>query len=158
MTERSTDAAEGSDEAVIPEDGDEPFDAAERRAGAAHAAALKAQAAAGGLRFEAYLPSDLAVWLLDLIEQGVFMDPSEAVFAMLGEQQDLADYPDLRGELLRRTVEAAANDPRPAIAAETVFAELDAMLAAPQPPAAVWDTSVTRPRQASAEQTELPAQ
>jgi hypothetical protein len=43
MTERSVDPAEGSAEAVIPEDGDEPFDAAERRAGAAHAAALKAQ-------------------------------------------------------------------------------------------------------------------
>jgi antitoxin ParD1/3/4 len=153
MTERSADSAE----AVILEEGDEPFDAAERRAGAVHAAALKVHAAAGGLRFEAYLPSDLAVWLLDLIERGVFMDPSEAVFAMLGEQQDLADYPDLRRELLRRTVEAAANDPRPAIPAETVFGELDAMLAAPRPPAAVWDTSITRPRQACAEQTEPPA-
>ena len=99
----------------------------ERRAGAAHAATLKAQAAAGSLRFEAFLPSEFAVRLLDLIEKGVFKDPSEAVFVMLGDKQDLAAYPDLRRELLRRTVEAAANDPRPAIPAEVVFAALDVM-------------------------------
>jgi len=156
MTERSADPAKGSAEAVILKDGDEPFDATERRAGAAHAAALKAQAAEGGLRFEAYLPSDLAVSLLDLISQGVFMDPSEAVFVMIGEQQDLAAYPDLRRELLRRTIEDAANDPHPGYSAEEVFAEIDAMLAAPMRPAAVWDTSITRPRRASAEQSELP--
>ncbi|MBV8264531.1 MAG: hypothetical protein JOY87_11980 [Candidatus Eremiobacteraeota bacterium] len=125
MTDPTPDSAPGAGDPFIPGDDDEPFDAAERHAGAAHAATLKAQA--GGLRFAAFLPSELAVWLLELIEQGVFKDPSEAVFVMLGEQQDLAAYPDLRRELLRRTVEAAANDPRPAIPAEVVFAALDVM-------------------------------
>jgi len=120
------------------------WDAAERKAGAAHAAALKAQAAEGGLRFEAYLPPDMAVWFLGLIERGTFKDPDEAVFVMLGEQEDLAAYPDLRRELLRRTIEDADNDPHPGFTAAEVFAEIKAKLASPRPPVAVWDASVTR--------------
>lgn len=135
-----TDASDGANLARRAE---EPFDHAERRAGAAHAAALKTQAATGGLRFEAFLPSNLALWLLGLIESGIFKDPSEAAFVMLGEQQELADYPDLRKELLARTMESAANDPRPAVAADVVFAEIDALFAAPRPAAALWDASVT---------------
>jgi hypothetical protein len=50
---------------------------------------LRNQAAAGGLKFEAYVPPDLAVWLLDRIEQGNFVDPSEATFVLLGEARDL---------------------------------------------------------------------
>jgi hypothetical protein len=74
------------------------------------------------------------------------MDPSEAVFVMLGEQRALVAYPDLRGELLLRTIEDAANDPHPGFSAEEVFAEIAVKLAAPQPPAAVWDSSATRAR------------
>ena len=135
--------------------GEELYDA-ERRAGAAHAAALKSQAATGGLRFEAYLPPGLAVWLLELIAQGTFMDPSEAAFVMLGQQRDLTVYPDLRRQLLQRTIEDAANDPHPGYSAEEVFAEMEAMITAPRPPVAVWDSSVTRPHHSSAEQTEPP--
>src|SRR3546814_14673612 len=46
----------------------------------AQAAALRDQARAGGLRFEAYLTKDQADWLLEQIERGRFADPSEAVF------------------------------------------------------------------------------
>jgi hypothetical protein len=60
-----------------------------------------------------------------------FMDPSEAVFVMLGEQRALVAYPDLRGELLLRTIEDAANDPHPGFSAEEVFAEIAVKLAAP---------------------------
>jgi len=144
MTGIAAEPAVGTDQAGAHDEA-EPFDAEERRVGAAHAASLKAQAAAGGLRFEIFLPPGLAVWLLDLVEKGLFKDPAEAAFVMLGEQQDLWAYPDLRRDLLRRTVEAAANDPRPAVSAEAVFTKLDAMLAAPLPRAAVWDSSVTRP-------------
>lgn len=56
-----------------------------RQAAIEQARALRDQAEAGGLRFEVYLPSDLATWLLDKIARGVFADPSEAVFIMLGE-------------------------------------------------------------------------
>src|SRR3546814_10318758 len=44
------------------------------------AKALREQARAGGLRFEAYLPPALADWLLERIERGTFADPGEAVF------------------------------------------------------------------------------
>ena len=61
--------------------GEDLWDATEQKAGTAHAAALTARgAAAGGLRYEAYLPPDMALWLLESIEQGVFNDPPEAVF------------------------------------------------------------------------------
>ena len=69
MTERSRPATDAIDP-FADETGEELWDAAERKAGAIRAAALKARAAAGGLRFEAYLPPDMAVWLLDLIERG----------------------------------------------------------------------------------------
>jgi hypothetical protein len=43
----------------------------------------------------------------------VFSDPGEAVFVMLGEDRDLEPHADLREELLRRTLQAAMEDPRP---------------------------------------------
>ena len=72
----------------------------------------------GGLRFEAYLPPKLALWLLDLIEQGTFLDLSEAMFVILGEHKELEPHADLRQELLKRSIEAAADDPRPGISSE----------------------------------------
>src|SRR6266853_4439904 len=69
----------------------------------AQARALREQAGKGGLRFEAYLPPGLAEWLLDLIERGVFADPSEAVFVLLSQHHDLESHADLRTELLRRS-------------------------------------------------------
>jgi antitoxin ParD1/3/4 len=94
MTVPTRPAQDASDSFTDPT-GEALWDAAERKAGAVHAAALKAQATAGGLCFEAYLPPDIAVWLLGLIERGTFMDPSEAVFVMPGGQQELVAYPDL---------------------------------------------------------------
>ena len=40
-------------------------------------------------------------WLLDQIEQGVFLDPSEAVFVILSEHQELEPHADMR-EILKR--------------------------------------------------------
>src|SRR3546814_15424543 len=47
------------------------------------AKALREQARAGGLRFEAYLTGDQADWRLERIERGMFADPSEAVVAIV---------------------------------------------------------------------------
>jgi hypothetical protein len=45
----------------------------------------------------------LALWLLDLIEQETFLDPSEAVFVILGEHKELEPHADHgRRELLNR--------------------------------------------------------
>jgi antitoxin ParD1/3/4 len=104
----------------------------------AQAKALRKQAAEGGLRFEAYLPPKLADWLLERVEKGVFLDPSEAVFVLLGEHEELEPHTDLRQELLRRRLDAAINDPSPRIPAKQVFDELRKRLSDPPPEPATW--------------------
>jgi hypothetical protein len=116
--------------------------AEQKEACVAQAKALRKQAAEGGLRFEAYLPPKLAEWLLGRIEKGVFLDPREAVFVLLGEHEDLEPHIDLRQELLRRRLNAAIDDPRPSIPAQQVFDELRKKMAAPRPEPAVWSVAV----------------
>lgn len=103
------------------------------------ASRIRDQAAKGGLRFETYLPPSLALWLLDLIEQGQFIDPSEAVFVILGEHKELEPHADLRRELLKRSIEAATDDPRPGISGEEMNAQMRDMLKAPLPQPATWE-------------------
>jgi antitoxin ParD1/3/4 len=104
----------------------------------AQARALREQARAGGLRFEAYLPPELAEWLLGLIARGVFIDPSEAVFVMLGEQQELEPHADLREELVRRSCQDTLDDPRSGISQEEMKERMEKLLALPRQPPAVW--------------------
>jgi hypothetical protein len=103
----------------------------------AQARALRKHAGKGGLRFEAYLPPELADWLLDLIERRVFADPCEAVFVILGEHRDLEPHADLRRELLQRSIQAAINDPRPSLSGEEMERHLRELCDTP-PEAAVW--------------------
>ena len=100
---------------------------------------LRDQAAKGGLRFEAYLPPSLALWLLDLIEQDTFLDPSEAVFVILGEHEELEPHADLRQELLKRRIQAAADDPRPGIPLEEVMEHLRELNKEPRQEPATWE-------------------
>ena len=90
------------------------------------------------MRFEAYLPSGLALWLLDRIESGKYLDPSEAVFVILGEHEELEPHADLRQELLKRSLNAAVNDTQPGISDEEMKAELRDMLKALLPESATW--------------------
>ena len=69
------------------------------------AKALREQARGGGLRFEVYLPGDMADWLLAQVERGHFVDPSEAVFAIVKNFIDMEPHRDLRDELLRRILD-----------------------------------------------------
>lgn len=117
-------------------DTDQPPD--DQAATQAQARALRDQARAGGLRFEAYLPGSLADWLLDLVERGVFTDPAEAVFVILGEHRELEPHRDLRTELLRRSLQAAADDPRPGIPHNQVEADLKRFFLEPRPQPAHW--------------------
>jgi Arc/MetJ-type ribon-helix-helix transcriptional regulator len=112
--------------------------AEEKAKSVAQAIALREQAKAGGLRFSVYLPPGLAEWMLGLVENGTFIDPSEAVFVLLQEAQELEPHHDLRHELLNRILQAAANDPRPGIPAEEVFRQLKEKLAS-SPEPAVWE-------------------
>jgi len=104
----------------------------------AQAKALREQASKGGLRFEVFLPSRLAEWVLDFVERGVFVDPTEAVFVMLGQSMDLQPYDDLRMEILKRSVEASINDPRPPIPLDEVVKKIAERMAEPSPEPAVW--------------------
>ena len=108
------------------------------------ARALREQARTGGLRFEAYLPGDMADWLLAQVEQGHFVDPSEAVFAIVKNFIEMEPHRDLRDELLRRILDASvvrgledvkAGRVRPA---EEVFDELRRKMAEPCPEPARW--------------------
>jgi len=120
---------------------DEPSDwrtAGERASDIAQAMALREQARKGGLRFEVYLPPSLAEWLLDFVERGVFTDPSEAVFVILGEHKDLEPHADLRKENLRRSLDAAINDPRAPIPGKEAMASIAKGMAEPRPEPAVW--------------------
>jgi len=112
--------------------------AEEKAKNVAQAIALREQAKAGGLRFSVYLPPGLAEWMLGLVENETFVDPSEAVFVMLQEAQELEPHHDLRGELLNRRLQAAERDLRPAIPAEEVFMLLKEKLAS-RPEPAVWE-------------------
>jgi len=112
-----------------------------RRHGIEQAKALRERARAGGLRFEAYLPPDLAVWLIDLIERGVFVDPGEAVFVMLTEQHDLEPHADLREEILRRSCQAAMDDPRSRISHDEIKAWWQRLVEMPRAEPAVWRKS-----------------
>lgn len=118
-----------------PKAWDSPEAASER---IAQARALKQEAGKGGLRFEAYLPPDLAEWLLNQIERGVFADPSEAVFVILGEHRELEPHADLRQELLRRTIQAAIDDPRPPLSGDEAERRFQELAATPLPEPAVW--------------------
>jgi len=112
--------------------------AAERESDIAQARTLREQARKGGLRFEAYLPPSLAEWLLDLVEQGVFTDPGEAVFVILGEHKDLEPHADLREEILRRSLQAAMDDPSPGFTAEEVNERMRKLMSEPRAEPAVW--------------------
>jgi antitoxin ParD1/3/4 len=65
---------------------------------------LKEGARTGGLKFEAYLTPDIAEWVLDMVEQGDFIDPSEAVFVFMGQAKDIEPHQDLKEEIFRRRI------------------------------------------------------
>src|SRR3546814_18305463 len=82
------------------ENDDEAF--ADNYAARDQAKALREQARAGGQRFEAYLPGDMADWLLAQVERGPFVDPSEAVFALVPKFIEMEPHPDFRATLFGR--------------------------------------------------------
>ena len=121
--------------ADIPSDWRHPKD---RERDIAQAQALRDRAREGGLRFEAFLPPGLAEWILDLVARGAFASPSEAVFVMLGEQHDLEPHADLRREILKRSLQAAIDDPRPPLPAEELRERMGRRWEGPVPEPAVW--------------------
>lgn len=107
---------------------------------------LQKQIAAAGLRFEAYLPPDLALWVVELVEQGVFTSPSEAVFVAMQTFQELERHPSVKKELLRAIIADAAKEAEQGkgIPHEKVMAKLEKMNSQSSEPA-VWHRSMDRP-------------
>jgi antitoxin ParD1/3/4 len=89
--------------------------------------------AKAGLRFETYLPPDLAAWVLAHVERGLFVDPGEAVFVILGEHRELEPHIDLRQESLKRSLNTAINDPRPSLSLEEVSERMTKLCNEPRP-------------------------
>jgi hypothetical protein len=104
------------------------------------AQSIRNAASDGGLRFHAYLPPSLALWLLDRIEDGMFVDPSEAVFVLFKQARELEPHIDLQLDLLQRQISSAINDPRPSISADELQARFKAAREKPRPDPAVWQT------------------
>lgn len=78
------------------------------------------------MTFKVFLPEALANWLRKKIRAGVFHDPGEAAFVAFQDLYELDRHPKVRRELLNAMLQAAIDDPRPAIPAEKVMAEMRA--------------------------------
>lgn len=72
------------------------------------------------------------------MEKGRFTAPSEAVFVMMQNQKELEAHSDLKREVLRRSIEAAIQDPRPGISDEELEKELDKLKYEDRAEPAVW--------------------
>jgi antitoxin ParD1/3/4 len=110
-------------------------------------ASIRRQAAEGGLIFEAYLPPGLATWVIGLVEQEVFHSPAEAVFVAMQSFRELDQHPDIKRELLERTLQhrVTSAEKGGGMPAEEVMTRLRNAMEGPQAEPAVWDTSLDRP-------------
>lgn len=104
------------------------------------AQSIRDDASDGGLRFQAYLPPALALWLLDRIENGLFVDPSEAVFVLFKQARDMEPHLDLEQDLLHRQILSAINDPRPSVTADELMARFKAAPEKRRPDPVIWQT------------------
>jgi len=113
----------------------------QRRAGSlTRIQTLRTQAQVGGLRFIAHLPPPLANWLFDQIEDGLFVDPKEAVFALVALYREQELYDATREELLRRACLAMCIEdlrkPMPPI--QDIGKHVENLLDAPPAAPAIW--------------------
>jgi antitoxin ParD1/3/4 len=102
---------------------------------------LRQQAAAGGLKFETYLPSGLAEWVLDMVEKGIFRDPGEAVFVYMSQAQDITEVPGLgqmiEGEIIQERIAEAEKPDAKTYTMDEVKAHFEKW-SKEQHPAAYW--------------------
>lgn len=76
------------------------------------ARSLKERACTGGLKFQAYLAPEIALWVLDKIEHNIFIDPGEAVSEYMKQAKDIDPYDDIKAEILKRILLEAEDDIR----------------------------------------------
>lgn len=58
-----------------------------------------------GVKFEMFLTSDVAKFVMDLVNREIYVSPSEAVFWMMVEYQRYNKHQDLREEVQKREIE-----------------------------------------------------
>jgi hypothetical protein len=68
------------------------------------------QASKAGLKFEMYLVPSIAKWIIELIADGSFLDPSDALFNFLNEFKDFVEHKDLRSEVFKRTIQKSLDN------------------------------------------------
>jgi len=103
------------------------------------AAELRAQAQIGGLYFIAYLPPAFAGWLLDHIEDGLFANPKEAIFALVGHYREREPYGATREELLRCACMAMCfDDPTLTLPKGNYTEHVQNLFDTPPAKAAIW--------------------
>lgn len=72
------------------------------------ASALRPYAANHGLRFECYLPSKLASWLLSKVEQKTYNDPDHAIYAIVNDHYQLERLERVRETLVQRSLQRSS--------------------------------------------------
>ena len=105
----------------------------------AQAQVLKAQVKTGGLKFETYLPPAVALWVLEQVEQGVFIDPAEAIFVLMQQAHDIDPHDDLKLAILKKRIEHGMDSAKngQTYSAEEVAARMERLKKQRTPPA-VW--------------------
>ena len=113
----------------------------QRRAGSlAKIQTLRTQAQVGGLRFIAHFPPPLASWLFDQIEDGLFANPKEAVFALAALYREQEPFDATREALLERACLAMCiEDHRRSLPpVQDIGKHVQNLLDAPSVPPAIW--------------------
>jgi antitoxin ParD1/3/4 len=70
----------------------------------------------------------------------MFVDPSEVVFVLFKQAQELEPHLDLQHDLLHRQIMSAINDPRPSISAEELKKRFKAAREKSRRYPAIWQT------------------
>ncbi len=108
---------------------------------------IRAHIRARGLTFEVFLPEDLADWLWQKLEAGIYTNPREAAFLAFQDMRELDRHPAVRKQLLTAMVQESMDDPGPGITSEEFRAQHDATLreyASTEPPAPrTWSPPVS---------------
>ena len=100
-----------------------------------HAQELLCDLGQRGLRFKAFLPGDLAHWLLTTVSAGHFTHPNEMIVEMAKVYRILELHPDLKQELLERHINQVRADKAPRTSNESLSEGIDQLgaIQAPEP-------------------------
>ncbi|MGL3607643.1 hypothetical protein ACSV9I_14095 [Rhizobium sp. G187] len=91
-----------------------------------------------GLRFEAFLPSELANWFLTTISVGRFAHPNEMIVEMATVFRQLELHPDLMQELLARQINQVRAGKTQGVSNELLSKQMDELWTRQAPGPLEW--------------------